>query len=85
MESTTAQVAISLAELFNPLLCPASPNALQLSQEEIARLCGLSRQIVNRALHELQVAGLVRVHYGAIDVLDVHALSAFGRGGQDRA
>ncbi len=84
MESTTAQVATSLAELFNPMLCPASSKEIQLSQEEIARLCGLSRQIVNRALHELQVAGLVRMQYGAIQVLDVGALSAYGRGDLNR-
>ncbi|HEY1103030.1 MAG TPA: helix-turn-helix domain-containing protein [Burkholderiaceae bacterium] len=66
------------------MLCPASSKEIQLSQEEIARLCGLSRQIVNRALHELQVAGLVRMQYGAIQVLDVGALSAYGRGDLNR-
>ena len=80
MQSTTAQVAICLAELFNPTLCSAGSDAVRISQEEIARLCGLSRQIANRALHELQAAGLVRIQYGAIHVLDVPALHAFGRG-----
>ena len=80
MQSTTAQVAICLAELFNPTLCSATSDAVRISQEEIARLCGLSRQIVNRALHELQAAGLVRIQYGSIHVLDVRALHAFGRG-----
>lgn len=80
MQSTTAQVAVCVAELFNPTLCSATSDALRLSQEEIARLCGLSRQIAGRALHELQAAGLVRMQYGTIHVLDVERLSSFGRG-----
>ncbi len=80
MQSTTAQVAVCVAELFNPTLCSATSDALRLSQEEIARLCGLSRQIANRALHELQAAGLVRMQYGTIHVVDIEGLNAFGRG-----
>ena len=80
MQSTTAQVAVCVAELFNPTLCSATSDALRLSQEEIARLCGLSRQIAHRALHELQAAGFLRMQYGAIHVLDVEGLLAFGRG-----
>ena len=80
MQSTTAQVAVCVAELFNPTLCSVTSDALRISQEEIARLCGLSRQIANRALHELQAAGFVRMQYGSIHVLDVNGLHAFGRG-----
>ncbi|AGW90821.1 Crp/Fnr family transcriptional regulator [Ralstonia pickettii DTP0602] len=80
MQTTTAQVAICVAELFNPALCTATSDVLRISQEEIARLCGLSRQVVNRALHELEATGLVRMQYGTIHVLDVAALHAFGRG-----
>lgn len=80
MQSTTAQVAVCVAQLFNPALCSARFDALHLSQEEIARLCGLSRQIANRALHELQAAGFLRMRYGTIHVLDVEGLHAFGRG-----
>ena len=84
MQSTTAQVAVCVAELFNPALCSATSDALRISQEEIARLCGLSRQIANRALHELQGAGYVRMQYGSIHVLDVEGLHAFGRGAQQQ-
>jgi len=80
MQSTTSQVAVCVAELFNPTLCSVTSDALRISQEEIARLCGLSRQIANRALHELQAAGFVRMQYGSIHVLDVDGLHAFGRG-----
>jgi CRP/FNR family cyclic AMP-dependent transcriptional regulator len=84
MQSTTALVALCVAELFNPVLCSATSDALRISQEEIARLCGLSRQIANRALHELQAAGFVRMQYGSIHVLDVEGLHAFGRGAGSR-
>jgi CRP/FNR family cyclic AMP-dependent transcriptional regulator len=77
MQTTTGQVAICLAELVNPSLCPAASGVLRISQEEIARMCGLSRPIINRALHQLQQAGFVRVQYGSIHVRDVPGLHAF--------
>jgi CRP/FNR family cyclic AMP-dependent transcriptional regulator len=80
IQTTTAQVAVCVADLFNPTLCSATSDVLRISQEEIARLCGLSRQVANRALHELVEAGLVRMQYGTIHVLDVEGLHAFGRG-----
>lgn len=79
-QSTTAQVALCLAQLLDPTLCSATSNVLRISQEEVARLCGLSRQIANRALHALQEAGLVRVQYGAIEVLNVDGLQDYRKG-----
>ena len=81
IQTTTAQVAVCVADLLNPALCSASSDVLRISQEEIARLCGVSRQIANRALHELEGAGLVRMQYGTIHVLNVEKLHAFGREG----
>jgi CRP/FNR family cyclic AMP-dependent transcriptional regulator len=80
MQSSAAQVAISLAELLNPALCPNTPPVVRIPQEELARLCGLSRQITNRALQQLQKAGFVRVRYGSVHVLSVKGLNAFARG-----
>jgi CRP/FNR family cyclic AMP-dependent transcriptional regulator len=80
IQSSTAQLAVCIAELVNPALCSSSSDVLRISQGEIARLCGLSRQVVNRALHELEGAGLVRVQYGSIHLLDIDGLHAFGRG-----
>lgn len=79
-QTTIARVALCIAQLLDPALCSATSNVLHISQEEVARLCGLSRQIANRALHALQVAGLLRVQYGAIEVLDVDGLNDFWRG-----
>jgi CRP-like cAMP-binding protein len=81
MQTTVGQVAIALAELFNPALCPLPSEVVKITQGEIAGLCGLSRVSTNRALHELQEAGLVRIHYGGIQVLSVSGLHAYARGG----
>lgn len=66
-----------LAELLNPELYPGTATTFQISQEEIAFLAGVSRQLVNRALHQLEDAKLVKVNYGSITILDVDALRAF--------
>ncbi len=79
-QTTTAQVALCLAQILDPTLCSATLNVLHISQEEVARLCGLSRQIANRALHALQAAGLVRVQYGAIEVLNIDGLQHYCKG-----
>lgn len=80
IQTTTAQVAVCVAELFNPSLCSVSSDELRISQGEIARLCGLSRQVASRALHELEHAGFLQMQYGAIRVLNLPGLHAYGRG-----
>ena len=72
-----ARLARSLAGLFNPVLYPGSGPTLLLSQEEMGQLVGLSRQRVNQALNALERAGLVRVDYGGITVLDLPGLRRF--------
>ena len=79
MHQPSAQVAHCLAELCNPKLNPTAGRTIAISQEEVGRLSGMSRQIANRALHELQAAGLLAVSYGAIDVFDVEGLRRFSR------
>lgn len=66
-----------LAELFNPELYPGTTATLQISQEEIAFLAGVSRQLVNRALRSLEAAQLLELAYGSITIRDVDALRAF--------
>ena len=51
---------------------------LQISQEEIGYLSGVSRQSVNLALRALERAGLVRVAYGGIVIVDLPRLRNFG-------
>lgn len=79
MNDVAARVAHSLAELFNPQLNPSASLMIAISQEEVGRLSGLSRQIANRALHELEEAGLIHASYGAIEVRDIEGLRRFAR------
>jgi CRP-like cAMP-binding protein len=75
-EEATGRVAYCLAEMFNPQLYPTTQTQLAISQDEVAKLSGLSRQNTNRALHVLEHAGLVRMRYGLIEVLDLPGLQS---------
>jgi CRP/FNR family cyclic AMP-dependent transcriptional regulator len=72
-----ARVARCLAQLFNPHLYPGTARRLEISQEEIGFLSGVSRQRVNQALGCLERAGLLGVAYGAVTVLDLPGLANF--------
>src|SRR5258708_20328455 len=72
-----ARVARSLAALFNPVLYPEQLTDVQLSQEELGYLTGVSRQRANQALQVLEKAGLLKVEYGRIKILDLHGLRPF--------
>ena len=50
---------------------------MQLSQEEIGYLSGVSRQRVNQALQVLEAAGLLKVEYGGLRILDLDGLRRF--------
>jgi len=72
-----ARVARCLATLFNLDLYPDAGPFLDLSQREIALLCGLTRQRVNTSLPRLQASGAVRIETRRITVLDIDALRNF--------
>lgn len=76
---TTAQVAHSLSGLYNPALFPTTDRCITISQEELGRLSGVSRQVVNRALQALQERGAIRVSYGSIEVIDLDLLQDVAR------
>lgn len=80
LNDTTAQVAYCLASLFNRDLYPGTQPQLAISQEEIGRLAGVSRQIANRVLHEMQDKGVIRIAYGGVEVLDLPALQDMAAG-----
>ena len=77
LEAAETRVARCLAWLFNPVLYPGVGARLDLTQQEIGYLCGVSRQRVNRALQIMQSAGVLRTEYGAVHVLDLAALRQF--------
>ncbi len=57
MLSAPARVARSIAWLFNPTLYPNLPPHLEISQEEIGLLSGVSRQVANKSLNCLRATG----------------------------
>jgi CRP-like cAMP-binding protein len=69
-----SRVARCLAWLFNPFLYPGIGQKVQVSQEEIGYLSGISRQRVNQALQALERDGLLRVEYGGVTILDLEGL-----------
>jgi CRP/FNR family transcriptional regulator, cyclic AMP receptor protein len=77
MLNADARLARCLAALFNPHLNPGIGPHLKISQEEIGYLAGASRQRVNRALRHLEDAGLVKLEYGSITILNVEGLRRF--------
>ena len=74
MTNPDIRVARSLAALFNPVLFPGVGEVLQITQQELAYLVGLSRQRVNVALQRLVEQGWIKVTYGGVRVLNLAAL-----------
>ncbi|CAL78947.1 putative transcriptional regulator with cAMP binding domain belongs to HTH Crp family [Bradyrhizobium sp. ORS 278] len=74
----TARLARSIASLFNPILYPNTTRHLEITQEEIGALSGLSRQNANQCLKTLEREGLLRVEYGGVTVLDLDRLRCYG-------
>src|SRR5690606_6749388 len=56
-----ARVARNLSWFFNKVLYPNAGPAIEISQEELGLLVGVSRQVVNRSLQELEEEGLVKL------------------------
>lgn len=72
-----ARVARCLASLFDPEQEPAQRLALDVRQAEVALLCGLSRQRVNRALQRLRDDGLLELEPRGMTVLSLDGLRAW--------
>lgn len=68
------QVLRALAGMFHPWLYPHGHPHVQISQEEVAALAGVSRPRCNRALKHLEEVRLLKLEYGGLTVLDLDAL-----------
>lgn len=68
------KVKRALVGLFHPWLYPHGRLHIEVSQEEVANLAGVSRPRCNRALKELQDAGLLKLEYSGLSVLDLDGL-----------
>jgi CRP/FNR family cyclic AMP-dependent transcriptional regulator len=78
MLDATGRVARNIAWLFNPVLYRNPGLHLEISQEEIGSLSGVSRQAANQSLKTLEGKGLLRIEHGGITVIDLAGLSRFG-------
>jgi DNA-binding GntR family transcriptional regulator len=56
------------------VLFPGVGEVLQITQQELAYLVGLSRQRVNVALQRLVEQGWIKVTYGGVRVINLKAL-----------
>jgi len=77
MNDPDSRVARSLAALFHPVLYPGVGELLRITQQELGYLVGLSRQRVNEALSHIQQAGVIRIEYGGVRVLDLQRLRSW--------
>lgn len=75
-----ARVARQLAWLCNPVLNPDVRDLIEIAQEELALLAGVSRPIANRSLQALEEEGLLKVEHGRIVVADAEGLGEYGAG-----
>ncbi len=72
--SPKTRVARHLAWLFNSVLYPDTRTHIDIGQEELALLAGLSRQAVSKALQSLESERLLSVEHGRIVVHDLDGL-----------
>jgi len=78
MLDSTARVARCIASLFNPVLYPNATRHLEITQEEIGALAGMSRQNANQCLKTLEKDGLIRIDYGGLTIVDLDGLRWYG-------
>lgn len=72
--NATARLARSIAWLFNPVLYPQGDTYLEISQEEVGLLSGISRPAANEALKTLEGRGLIKLERMGIEVRDLSGL-----------
>jgi CRP/FNR family transcriptional regulator, cyclic AMP receptor protein len=78
MLDAPGRLARNIAWLFNPVLYRELGMHLDISQEELGLLSGMSRQVANESLKVLEQKGMLRVERGGITVLDLSRLANYG-------
>lgn len=74
----TARVARNLAWIMNPIVAPRVGDRIEISQEELGLLSGVSRQAANAALKQLAAEGLLVVDHRCVTVRDLSRLARYG-------
>lgn len=79
----SARVACLLASVFqfNVIAGSREKRSLNLTipQEDLAMMCGVSRQTFNEVMKELQRQGIVELSYRSLRILDIDRLRNFGQ------
>jgi CRP/FNR family transcriptional regulator, cyclic AMP receptor protein len=78
MLDATGRLARAIAWLFNPVLYPDPGTHIEISQEELGLLSGISRQVANEGLKQLESEALLRLERGGVTVLDLGRLRRYG-------
>lgn len=73
----TGRVARNIAWLFNPVFYPDGGSTLNISQEEIGLLAGVSRQTSNKAMQILEEKKLIRITHNMVTVCDLAGLQRY--------
>ena len=74
----TGRLARCIASLFNPILYRDATRHLDITQEELGAITGISRQKANQCLQTLEKEGLLRLEYGGVTVVDLERLGSYG-------
>jgi CRP-like cAMP-binding protein len=69
-QPVSVQLACALANLARRTPRRPKGATIQLRQEDLANLVGVSRQTIAPLLRDLQIRGIIRLGYGYIEVLD---------------
>jgi DNA-binding GntR family transcriptional regulator len=59
------------------VLYPNTGSHIEITQEELALLAGVSRQVANKCLLELEADGLLVTERGGITVIDLEKLARY--------
>jgi CRP/FNR family cyclic AMP-dependent transcriptional regulator len=78
MLDATGRLARCIASLFNPILYRDATRHLDITQEELGAITGISRQKANQCLQTLEKEGLLRLEYGGVTVVDLQRLGSYG-------
>lgn len=74
VNSMQARVAEVLASIISRSTRSFGADEISLSQHEIASMIGTRRQVVQRVLRAMELAGVIRTQYGRIVILDREGL-----------
>ncbi|RZL00403.1 MAG: Crp/Fnr family transcriptional regulator [Rubrivivax sp.] len=75
IEQQLARRLVFAATSYGHAVQPTLRRKLRLPQEYLARMLGVSRQTINKALKSLAADRVIAVHYAEIEILDAKALA----------